>query len=382
MKFVHLLLFAVLTWLCLLPLKGIKADSLHKSQARKITNISEKSDIVVDYKALEDYTPPPMFEDSIEVSPLNEAISFPIEEKTYTNSVNPSKSNLPLKNNNLRDNDHNDDNHNKGIDIDYSNIDITKELEKGVRAGNSDNILDKNKISKFNKTKKAKVKPALFQDNKTPPKPSKRPQKFYASKSFIEEAKLLHKQSVDTHHTSHIKPAVNPIKETPAKPKPIVKDNIINITEDPLSKSLDQPNAHEVLMALENELQNQIDISKYIKPQISEEIKNAESLVSLKFEEGQNLLSEKMLLILENKIIQALKEDNQKQIQIHAFASSYHEAQSSDRRLSLTRALSVRKYLIEQNIDPKRIDIRALGQETKAKPKDRVDLILLKSRQL
>ncbi|HYD19252.1 MAG TPA: OmpA family protein [Patescibacteria group bacterium] len=51
------------------------------------------------------------------------------------------------------------------------------------------------------------------------------------------------------------------------------------------------------------------------------------------------------------------------------------DGQSSARRISLSRALAVRTYLMEKNIKPNRIDVQAKGSETDRSPTDRVDLI-------
>jgi len=50
---------------------------------------------------------------------------------------------------------------------------------------------------------------------------------------------------------------------------------------------------------------------------------------------------------------------------------------SKARRLSLSRALAVRTYLIEQGIGSTRIDVRALGNAAEGGPPDRVDLLML-----
>ena len=45
--------------------------------------------------------------------------------------------------------------------------------------------------------------------------------------------------------------------------------------------------------------------------------------------------------------------------------------------MSLSRALAVRSYLIEQGIRSTRIDVRALGLAGDSGPLDRVDVVLL-----
>jgi len=64
-------------------------------------------------------------------------------------------------------------------------------------------------------------------------------------------------------------------------------------------------------------------------------------------------------------------------LQLKAFAGGTGGSSSSARRLSLSRALTVRSYLIESGVRSTRIGVRALGRAVDSGPPDRVDLILL-----
>ena len=64
-------------------------------------------------------------------------------------------------------------------------------------------------------------------------------------------------------------------------------------------------------------------------------------------------------------------------LQLKAYAGGTGETLSSSRRLSLSRALAVRSYLIEQGIRSTRIDVRALGRAEDSGPPERVDIVLL-----
>jgi outer membrane protein OmpA-like peptidoglycan-associated protein len=72
----------------------------------------------------------------------------------------------------------------------------------------------------------------------------------------------------------------------------------------------------------------------------------------------------------------ALAANNQR-IQLKAFASGTSDRPSAARRESLSRALAVRSYLIENGVRSTRIDVRALGAPSDGGPSDRVDVILL-----
>ena len=64
-------------------------------------------------------------------------------------------------------------------------------------------------------------------------------------------------------------------------------------------------------------------------------------------------------------------------LQLKAFASTNGDNISRARRLSLSRALAVRSFLIEQGLRSTRIDVRALGIARDGGAADRVDVVLL-----
>ena len=73
----------------------------------------------------------------------------------------------------------------------------------------------------------------------------------------------------------------------------------------------------------------------------------------------------------------ATMEQSDGRLQLKAYAGGTGETLSSARRLSLSRALAVRSFLIEQGIRSTRIDVRALGRAEGSGPPERVDIVLL-----
>lgn len=65
-------------------------------------------------------------------------------------------------------------------------------------------------------------------------------------------------------------------------------------------------------------------------------------------------------------------------LQVRGYATGEDGSKSSARRIALSRALSVRSYLMDKGVKAKRVDVRALGAETDRNPLDRVDLIFQK----
>jgi outer membrane protein OmpA-like peptidoglycan-associated protein len=77
-------------------------------------------------------------------------------------------------------------------------------------------------------------------------------------------------------------------------------------------------------------------------------------------------------------LAQRLAASQDSRVQLVAYASGNDEDANLARRLSLARAIAVRKYLIDQGVRGTRIDVRALGNRNAGNgPADRVDLVVL-----
>jgi len=71
---------------------------------------------------------------------------------------------------------------------------------------------------------------------------------------------------------------------------------------------------------------------------------------------------------------QALRFDPRR-IELKAYGGAPGDKASGARRIALKRGLAVRAYLIDQGIDSRRIDVRAMGGITDAGAPDRVDVV-------
>jgi len=97
---------------------------------------------------------------------------------------------------------------------------------------------------------------------------------------------------------------------------------------------------------------------------------------ALKFEDTATL----------DKIIARINKDAALKLQMQAYADGTPETAASARRLSLSRALKVREYLVQKNMAPTRLDVRAMGSgsadmDDKVNGKqdaDRVDITLVR----
>lgn len=77
-------------------------------------------------------------------------------------------------------------------------------------------------------------------------------------------------------------------------------------------------------------------------------------------------------------MVAVLTKDERTRLVIYAFAKGDKRSPGRARRVALSRALSIRRYLIENGVRGTRAEIRAMGDKTRETPIDRVDLVLLK----
>jgi outer membrane protein OmpA-like peptidoglycan-associated protein len=98
--------------------------------------------------------------------------------------------------------------------------------------------------------------------------------------------------------------------------------------------------------------------------------------MSLPFAGADATLNDTAKRQLEAVAARAVKDESLR-LQLLAYASGGGEAANSARRLSLSRALAVRSYLIDKGVRSTRIDVRALGNRLEGGgDPDRVDVIV------
>ena len=97
--------------------------------------------------------------------------------------------------------------------------------------------------------------------------------------------------------------------------------------------------------------------------------------VQLLFDDGQSTFADRMVAPLRD-LVKGLQKDENRRVQLLAYATSQEGNTSKARRLSLSRALAVREYLMAQSIVSTRMDVRALGDRSKSGPANRVDVMI------
>lgn len=111
------------------------------------------------------------------------------------------------------------------------------------------------------------------------------------------------------------------------------------------------------------------------RPSGSSSTGQSANLVRLGFKAGEAKLPAPAVKQLDI-VIGKLTKQTTLRLQLLAYADGATTSASQARRLSLSRALAVRSYLIDKGIRSTRIDVRALGNQVKGSPADRVDVII------
>jgi outer membrane protein OmpA-like peptidoglycan-associated protein len=76
------------------------------------------------------------------------------------------------------------------------------------------------------------------------------------------------------------------------------------------------------------------------------------------------------------RVAEMLTQDQSTSVQLLAFAQASDSGTVSAGRISLTRAFVVRAFLLEQGVQPLRMNLRSLADQAQDGPPDRVDILL------
>lgn len=167
------------------------------------------------------------------------------------------------------------------------------------------------------------------------------------------------------------KPVVAPQKpEIPLVPKAPVKSTAGPIPP-PDHKNIVKPDAQSAFISKTPKMVKAEETGQNLPKPVAGKDK-----VRLKFDSGTSDLNAEAASALDS-VIASLNESDKLRLQLLAYAQGTQDSASSARRLALSRALAVRAYLMDHNIRPTRVDVRAMGSETQEQPLDRVDVIFI-----
>lgn len=104
---------------------------------------------------------------------------------------------------------------------------------------------------------------------------------------------------------------------------------------------------------------------------------NRGEIVRIPFPSKESKIDNAIKAAMNAHILPSLQSDSVRRIQLQSYASQKQGRSTLNaRRISLSRALSARQYLIAMGIEAKRIDIMPLGDKTDENQEDRIDFLI------
>ncbi len=100
-------------------------------------------------------------------------------------------------------------------------------------------------------------------------------------------------------------------------------------------------------------------------------------LVSFTLPPEEVKLDKNLEKFLKDHALNLFQENRNLKLDIQAFASTSNEQEYSDVRISLARALEVRRYLLDHNVEPSRLKLSPRGEDKENNTDDRIDLVFI-----
>ncbi|MCB9989086.1 MAG: OmpA family protein [Rhodospirillales bacterium] len=217
--------------------------------------------------------------------------------------------------------------------------------------------------------------PEPFIATPVPPKPKRRPDSFKVSRTY---ARNVQKESLSK-EAAAAKPkppvVVRQDKVTADVPKmPAVPKDLVN--KEPLTKKLVNPSREQLLASVEQIAEQTGEVSEIVMEPSPEDLLDFEQVVIF-FAPDVAQLDDKAQETIKKMIIPLLQNNAAARVQVMAYSAPSDSFSSGARRTSLSRALEIRAFLLKNGISTRRVDIRALGDETDQMPQDRAELVLI-----
>lgn len=150
--------------------------------------------------------------------------------------------------------------------------------------------------------------------------------------------------------------------------EPVVDGAILERIQQEETK--EDPRKQEEIQAKLDDIKQKIPLPGLVKQS------DGSQKVTMLYTEKQAEVKDTQINTLEHLVVPALNKNEDSRLIIEAYASSQDDGLNSDRRLALSRALSIRDYIMSKNIVSNRIDVRSLGAQGNIQPLDRVELII------
>jgi len=159
----------------------------------------------------------------------------------------------------------------------------------------------------------------------------------------------------------------------PAKP-----NEIPNISGIPLNDSLQ----NDLINATTQDILNIVDKDAIQKQKADEEESDTENndptLISFSMPPRDIILGEDVRSFLSNHVIPLFQNNDSFILEINAYATPIEGENYSEIRISMARALEIRKFLMNNRIPASRLKLKHMGSDQNLLADDRIDLILIK----
>ena len=217
----------------------------------------------------------------------------------------------------------------------------------------------------------------------TPPIPKRRPAVARASKAFVDQARsqIAMKQARAIAQPASPLPvskAAPPVVSVAGMHNPVAR----NVDAVPLQDMMGQktsPIGKAQLVETIREISASREPSSTATtpqaPRSPPENVQTPQFLTLSYNSGMLQPNPTNLAVLQGKVLPLLKNNPRWRMQIQAFASPQGKELISARRISLSRALALRSWLLAHGVEPQRLDLRALGLQSDRNPLDRIDLV-------
>lgn len=162
-----------------------------------------------------------------------------------------------------------------------------------------------------------------------------------------------------------------PIAKAPEAPKPPAPPSL------PTAPTIEAKSAPAPSLPSAPEIKRPTEMAALPDATAPSLMEGGETLMQIVFGEGATRIPDNKLVDLK-ALAGKMSKDEDMRLQLLAYAEGTDANASKARRLSLSRALAVRSYLIDQGVRSTRIDVRALGNKAGSGPAERVDVVMLK----
>lgn len=236
-----------------------------------------------------------------------------------------------------------------------------------------------------------------------PPVPPQRPKILHVSPEYIK--KLMEERNIKTQPAEAVsieEPAslpevvakqtntpLEPTVKNIKKPSPLPPQPATEIIEKTVAPNVAVPvDAQEISKntlqdTTRQDVLNILDSKKADvprpreKPTLQMENEAEKTLVSFSLKPSEISLDDSIIAFLNGHALNLFNEDKDMTMEINAYATPVANEEHSSVRISLARALEVRKWLMDNNISPSRLKLNTTRNDKDVQSDDRIDLIII-----